>query len=187
MKAICKEAAAVLAVLLVLLGLPLMLWHWRGTQVQARYAPGTKIIHLTGIAEGGIWTQEQVVGYNYWWRKPAPANGVSLVKGEHVVLLLHSSDVQHSFVMRDLHVGPVPVAAGHTAEARFDAAATGTFDFICMQVCGKDHKGMAGSFLVGERGGKISDAGSAGSSAMPEAHTHASLLSPHPNARKDVR
>jgi hypothetical protein len=186
-KAICKEAAAVLTVLLVLGGLPLLLWYWRSTVVPGRYAPGTKIIHLTALADGGIWTEEQVVGYNYWWRKPARANAVSLAQGDHVVLLLQSSDVQHAFVMRDLNIGPVVVAAGHTAEVKFDAVGAGALNFLCMHVCGRDHDHMAGSFLVGERAGKIGDARGAGSSVPPEAHTHAAVFLTHPNARKDER
>lgn len=149
-KTICRETAAVGAVLLVLIGLPLALWYWRAVAVPGRYAPGTKVIHLTAIADGGIWTQEPVVGFNYWWRKPARANNISLTPGSHVVLLLHSSDVQHAFVMRDLNIGPVPVSAGHTAEVKFDAGGAGVLDFLCMQVCGREHNHMAGSFLVRE-------------------------------------
>jgi hypothetical protein len=149
-KTVCREVAAVAAVLVVLVGLPLALWYWRAVAIPARYAPGTKIIHLTAIADGGVWTEDPVVGINYWWRKPAPANNISVAPGTHVVLLLHSSDVQHAFVMRDLKIGPVPIAAGHTAEVSFDAGAAGALNFICMQVCGRDHNHMAGSFLVGE-------------------------------------
>ncbi len=152
-----KEAAAVLTVLLFLVGLPLVLWYWRDVVVPGRYAPGTKVIHLTAIADGGLWTEEQVVGYNYWWKNPARANVIRLGQGDHVVLLLHSSDVQHAFVVRDLHIGPVAVAAGHTAEVKFDAGGPRTVDFLCKQVCGRDHKHMSGSFLVAEGGGKANE------------------------------
>jgi heme/copper-type cytochrome/quinol oxidase subunit 2 len=152
-KAIYKEAAAVVTVMLVLAGLPLLLWYWRSVAVPHRYAPGTKVIHLTAIADGGIWTQEQVVGYNYWWKNPARAEAIPLTQGDHVVLLLHSSDVQHSFVMRDLNIGPVSVPAGHTTEVKFDAPGGSVLNFLCMQVCGHEHSHMGGSFLIGERGG----------------------------------
>ena len=151
-KAICKEAAAVLAVLLVLAGLPLLLWYWRGVVVPARYAPGTKIIHLTAIANGGIWTQEQIAGYNYWWIKPTRAHELSLTQGDRVALLLHSPDVQHSFAVRDLHIGPVAVPAGHTVEVKFDVDSPTVANFLCMQVCGRDHSRLEGFVRVGKRG-----------------------------------
>jgi len=70
-----------------------------------RYPPGTKVIHLTAIADGGIWTEDRIAGYNYWWKKPARVREMSFTEGDHVVLLLHSPDVEHSFAVRDLHVG----------------------------------------------------------------------------------
>lgn len=152
-----REAFAGLTVLLLLVGLPLVLWYWRDRVVPGRYAPGTKIIHLTAIADGGLWTEDQVAGYNYWWKRPTRADVIRVVEGEHVVLLLHSSDVQHAFVVRDLHIGPVAVSAGHTAEVKFDAGGPRTVDFLCKQVCGRDHKHMSGSFLVAEGGGKATE------------------------------
>ena len=73
-KAICKETAAVLTVLLVLVGVPLLLWYWRAVLVPGKYAPGTKIFHLTAIADSGIWTEQRIAGYDYWWKNPAPFN-----------------------------------------------------------------------------------------------------------------
>jgi heme/copper-type cytochrome/quinol oxidase subunit 2 len=152
-KAICRETAAVLAVSVVLVGLPLLLWYWRAVVVPGRYAPATKIFHLTAIADTGIWTEQQVWGYDYWWRNPARVGALRVNQGDHVVLLLHSPDVQHSFVMRDLHIGPVAVSAGHTVEVKFDVNAARELEFLCMQVCGRDHSHMKGSFLVAARGG----------------------------------
>ena len=61
-----KEATAILAVVLVLVGLPLLLWYWRAVALPNRYAAGSKIVTLTAIADGGVWTQEGVIGLNYW-------------------------------------------------------------------------------------------------------------------------
>lgn len=50
-----KEIAGVLGVVLVLVGLPLLLWAWRaGTLLETPYPPGTRIITLTAVADGGI-------------------------------------------------------------------------------------------------------------------------------------
>ena len=73
-----KEAAGVAAVLLVLVGLPLLLWYWRSVFVPHRYPPQTRVITLTAVANGGILTQEEIVGYNYWWRKPSRVQEIRL-------------------------------------------------------------------------------------------------------------
>ncbi len=150
-KAIWKEAAAVLSVAAVLIGVPLLLWYWRAVVVPGQYPPGTKIIHLTAIAPGGVWTEEQIVGYSYWWKKPARVENIPITQGDHVVLLLHSPDVHHSFSMPDLHIGPVDIHAGHTVEVQFDAKEPGELRFLCMQVCGHEHSHLEGHFLVAQR------------------------------------
>ncbi len=143
-----KEAAGVLVVLAVLLGLPLLLEYWRTVGLAHRYPPNTKVIRLTAVASGGIWTQEEIVGYNYWWRKPSRTEKILLNQGDHVVVLLHSVDVLHSFAIPLLHVGPVEVPAGHTVEVAFDANRPGELMFLCWQVCSPDHSKLQGDFLV---------------------------------------
>jgi heme/copper-type cytochrome/quinol oxidase subunit 2 len=147
-----KEALGIFAVVMMLVALPLGLWYWRTGVVPHRYPPGTKIIALTAIANGGIWTQEEIVGYNYWWRKPSRTEGIPLNKGDHVVVLLHSVDVLHSFAIPLLHVGPVEVPAGHTVEVAFDANRPGELLFLCWQVCSPEHSKLQGNFLVKSSG-----------------------------------
>jgi hypothetical protein len=143
-----KEAASVLAVVLVLAGVPLSLWYWRAVAVPHRYPPGTKIITLTAVADGGIWTQDQVVGFNYWNGKPTRTEEIALNKGDNVVMRLRSVDVLHSFAIPLLRVGPVDVPAGHTVEVSFTASRAGELTFLCWQVCSPDHPGLHGRFLV---------------------------------------
>lgn len=143
-----KELTGVVAVMVVLLGLPLLLWYWQVVVVKHRYPPGTKIITLTAVAEGGFWTQEQVVGYNYWARTPTRVEEIPLNQGDHVVLLLHSADVLHSFAIPLLRIGPVDVPAGHTVGVEFDAERAGVLTFLCWQVCSPDHSKLRGRFLV---------------------------------------
>lgn len=144
----CKEAAGVLAVLIVLLGLPPVLWYWRNVVVPGWYPPGTKVITLTAVAKGGIWTQEQVVGYNYWRRTPTRTQEIFLNQGDHVVLRLRSADLLHSFAIPILRIGPVDVPAGHTVELQFDANRPGVLTFLCWQVCSPDHPNLRGRFVV---------------------------------------
>ena len=145
---IWKEVAAVVTVLLVLVGVPLLLWYWRAVVVPGRYPPGTKIINLTAVANGGIGTQDNVFGYDYWWRKPTRVQEVPLNQGDHVVVRLHSADLLHSFSIPLLRVGPVDVPAGHTVEVKFDADRGGVLTFLCWQVCSPDHPNLHGRFLV---------------------------------------
>lgn len=143
-----QEAAGILAVLVVLVGLPLLLWHWQVSMLPHRYPPNTKIITLTAVAKGGIWTQEQVVGANYWWRTPTRAEEIPLNQGDHVVLRLRSADVLHSFAIPILRRGPVEVPAGHTVELEFDADRAGSLTFLCWQVCSPEHGNLRGHFMA---------------------------------------
>ena len=151
-----KEAAATLTVVLVLVGLPLCLWYWRSVGLPHRYPAGSKIIMLTAIADGGVWTQEEVIGLNYWWKKASRTSEVSLRQGDHVVARLRSVDVLHSFAIPILRLGPVDVPAGHTVEVTFDANRAGVLTFLCWQVCSHEHPNLRGRFLV-EGGGKSTD------------------------------
>ncbi len=146
-KVIYKEAAAALSVLAILAGLPFLLWYWRNVYVPGKYPPGTQIIHLTAVADGGIWTRDPIVGYSYWWKTPTRVKEIELKQGSHVVLFLSSPDVQHAFSLPNLHVGPVPVPAGHTVEVGFTADHTDELNFACTQVCGRDHSKLAGQFV----------------------------------------
>lgn len=143
-----KEAGALLAVVLVLVGLPLLLWYWRSVALPHRYPAGSKIVTLTAIAHEGVWTQEEVIGLNYWWMKASPTSEIPLNHGDHVVVRLHSVDVLHSFAIPILRVGPVDVPAGHTVDVIFDANRAGVLTFLCWQVCSPDHPNLRGRFVV---------------------------------------
>lgn len=171
-KTFFSETAGVVAVLLILAGVPLLLWYWKAFAVPKRYPPGTKIVHLTAISDSGIWTDEHVAGYNYWWKNPARIDSIRLARRERVALLLHSPDVQHSFAMRDLRIGPLQIPAGHTVEVKFETDSDRVLDFLCVQVCGRDHSQMKGSFLVGERTQKPKEPTDAGAAVTPTGHHH---------------
>lgn len=145
---IWKEAAAVLVSVIVLVGLPLALWYWRSVVLPHHYPSGSKVITLTAVANGGIWTEEEVVGWNYWMRKPTRAEEIALKQGDHVVLRLRSVDVLHSFGIPILRLGPVDVPAGHTVQLEFDASRSGTLTFLCWQVCSPEHPNLRGRFMV---------------------------------------
>lgn len=125
-----------------------MLWHWRHVTSVHRYPAGTKIVTLTAVAKGGVWTQDDVVGLTYWWRKPNRSGDIPLNQGDHVVVRLRSADVLHSFAIPLLRLGPVEIPAGHTVDVEFDAKRPGTLTFLCLQVCSPQHSGLQGRFVV---------------------------------------
>ncbi len=143
-----KEIAGVLSVIAVLVAVPLLLWYWRNVYSVRGYPPGTKIITLTAVAKGGIWTEDNVVGLNYWWHTPRRVSEIPLNPGQHVVVRLRSADVLHSFAVPQLRLGPVDVPAGHTVDVQFDATRAGALTFLCMQVCSMQHTLLHGDFLV---------------------------------------
>ena len=147
-----KETGAAFAVMLVLIGLPVLVAAWRGTILPHRYAPGTRIITLTAVANGGIWTQQEITGWNYWWREPDRTGYIALNQGERVVVRVHSVDVLHSFAIPPLRLGPFDVPAGHTVEVKFDAGEADLLMFLCWQWCSIDHPGLRGYFVVGGGG-----------------------------------
>jgi heme/copper-type cytochrome/quinol oxidase subunit 2 len=147
-KTICGELIACSCVAAVLVGVPLLLWYWRAVHVPAQHPPGAKIIDLTAVSEGGIWTRDSMVGYTYWWKKPARAEALRFTQGDIVVFRLHSPDVEHSFGIPDLNVGPVEVPAGHTVELTFKADRVGEWRFFCLRVCGHDHGRLEGRIIV---------------------------------------
>ncbi len=149
-----KEAAGILTVLVVLAGLPAMLWYCQAVALPHRYPTGTKIFTLTATADGGIWTQDRIIGYSYWWRKPARTEEIPLDQGDHVVVRVRSADVLHSFAIPLLRLGPVDVPAGHTVEVKFVADRPGILTFLCWQVCSPDHNRLRGRFVV-KAGGAV--------------------------------
>ncbi len=143
-----KETAGIVSILLMIIGLPITLWYWRAVALPHGYPPGTKLFTLTATAKGGIWTQEEIVGYNYWWRKPARTSEITLRQGDHVVVRVRSADVLHSFAIPLLKIGPVDVPAGHTVEVNFVASRAGVLTFLCWQVCSPQHSNLHGRFVV---------------------------------------
>lgn len=142
-----KEAAGVTAVMAVLIGLPLVLWQWRH-RVLYHHPADTKVIMLTAVANPGMWTRDEILGWNYWWQKPTPVEDIALQQGDLVRLRLRSADVLHSFAIPLLHLGPVEVSSGHTVQVEFRADRPGNLTFLCWQVCSPEHQSLHGRFVV---------------------------------------
>jgi heme/copper-type cytochrome/quinol oxidase subunit 2 len=135
------EAAGTLLVVAVLVGIPF--WVMR-EESGARAIPGggdVRVIELTAVAEGGIFTFENVVGHNYWRRTPEVARPVVRV-GEKVLFRLRSADVIHGFSIPELQVGPVSIEPGSVTEVWFEPEEAGEFLIQCVFRCGGCHEEM---------------------------------------------
>ena len=67
---------------------------------------------------------------------------ITLKKGQPVVLVVKSADVDHGLRFRDFNVN-VKVKAGDTAEVQFTPDKTGDFVGQCSVFCGSGHGSMS--------------------------------------------
>lgn len=138
-----KEYSAVIITLVVLIGLPLIIFHFAPWKAQ----DDRRVIHLTARMDGGIWTADKVNGLNYWW-KDFTSSTLILETGKEVILRLSSSDVTHSFYIPELYPEPVIVKAGYTKEIYLRPQTEGEFTYYCITVCGECHYSMQGTIRV---------------------------------------
>jgi len=135
------EVFGVALVLATLVGVPL--WAWR-QEARVNEIPDEENLHvitMTAVADGGIFTFEDVVGHNYWRRQPEVARPVVRV-GETVLFRLKSADVTHGFSIPELDVGPIYIEPGTITEARFQPQESGEYLIQCVYRCGCCHEEM---------------------------------------------
>jgi len=143
MKIKIQEIIALLLTVSSLVALPIVVFN-NAPWVEKE---GTRIIHLTALQKGGVWTDQKVNGLNYWWKDYKPAT-LRLVKGEKVILRLTSADVTHTFYVPDLYPEPVIVKGGYTEDLVLIPEKTGEFTYYCTTVCGECHYFMQGKIVV---------------------------------------
>lgn len=121
-----------------------------------KFPKGAQVIDLYGIAKGGIWTQERVDSYNYWWKKFKRAEEIPIRgDGTPIFFRVTSSDVVHSFAVPLYRIGPFDVKPGEFAEVELKTEQPlRSTRYLCWQYCDKDHEDMQGRIVVisGEEG-----------------------------------
>ncbi len=152
MKANTKEILGGLALLLVLIGTPLVINYYS----PFRNHGSTRIINLTAISTQGIWTAEKVDGLNIWNSEFKKAT-IVVHKGEKVILRFTTVDVTHSFYIPELKLGPVFVDAGHLYDVPFQADTSGIFTYFCTSICGHCHFYMQGKFIILDKGQELTE------------------------------
>jgi len=73
---------------------------------------------------------------------------VSIQKGDHVRLVVTSSDGTHGIMIPGLGLSTGKVSPGQQAVLEFTATEAGTFDYFCNVPCGSGHKNMRSQLVV---------------------------------------
>ncbi len=74
-------------------------------------------------------------------------NNITVKKGDKVRLTITSTDVTHSFMLKDYNLN-VMLEPGQTQTVEFVADKAGTFNFRCGVPCGEGHRDMTGTLTV---------------------------------------
>jgi heme/copper-type cytochrome/quinol oxidase subunit 2 len=141
MLSIKAEIVGVVLVLATLVGIPLWLVREEARATEIPEGENVHVITMTAVAGCGVFTFEDMVGFNYWWREPEVARPVVRV-GETVVFRLKSADVTHGFSIPELEVGPIYVEPGYVTEVRFEPKEAGEYLIQCVYRCGGCHEEM---------------------------------------------
>lgn len=128
------------------------------------------VYHITGIAKPGMWTLDPVIGHNYWRHPPTRLREIKVRRGDTLVLVLTSADVEHGFIIPALGIGPYTIEPGHRKVIHFTADRAGSFPFLCAKICSctghgfactlhkkEGHEGMTGVLTVEEPLGPPND------------------------------
>lgn len=141
MVSIRAEVIATMLVLATLVGIPLWALREEARVNEIPDEENLRVITLTAVADGGIFTFEDVVGHNYWRRQPEVARPEVRV-GEKVLFRLKSADVTHGFSIPELEVGPIYIEPGTITEVRFEPEESGQYLIQCTARCGCCHEEM---------------------------------------------
>ena len=138
------EILAAFAVIVILAGVPPLVWWYEDYSLHDGHGEDVKIFKLTASAYQGRVTTANVAGYNYWSGRFPRLDTLRVNKGDRVVLVITSADVTHSFtVTPELDVKqPIEIEGGHTTEAEFLADKPGIYSFECSSFCGCAHHAM---------------------------------------------
>lgn len=122
----------------------------------SKFPKNAQVITLYGIAKGGIWTEERVTSFNYWWKDFKQSEEIPLRDdGTPIIFRVTSSDVMHSFAIPLYRIGPYDIKPGEFTEIELkrdrELRDTG---FLCWQYCDKDHGKMKGRIVVVREAGE---------------------------------
>ncbi|MCX6153442.1 MAG: c-type cytochrome [Candidatus Kapabacteria bacterium] len=143
MKKNIKEIIAWALVLVILVGTPIIIMYYSHTNNHTQ----KRMIHLTGVASQGVWTEDEVEAADLTFKTFKRAN-IVLTQGEEVIFRFTSADVTHTFYAPEIGLGPIVVEAGHYYDIPFTPKLTGKFTYYCTVFCGHCHNFMRGNIVV---------------------------------------
>ena len=142
-----REIAAILAVVIPILGILGLYWYQEEVRIPAQYGEDAVVYNLTGL-QSGMWTLDTVAGYNYWWKDYERVVELTARVGDPVVFRVTSADVYHSFAIPELDLFAGEVQPGMVEELKVVADTTGAYTFRCYLFCSPAHPAMFGRFRV---------------------------------------
>lgn len=144
------EVFLLIVVVISIILLPFALSKINDYYLSLKFPKGAQVITLYGIAKEGIWTQEPVNSFNYWWKKFKRTEEIPIRDdGSPIFFRLTSSDVLHSFAIPLYRIGPYDVKPGEFKEIELKAEKElKSTRFLCYQYCDKDHEKMFGRIIV---------------------------------------
>ena len=105
-------------------------------------ARGSSVEDVSGNLENGV-RVVQMRAFQFGF----DPNPVIVNEGEHVKLVVTSTDVTHGFSIAEFGVN-VQLLPGRPSIIDFTADKTGTFIFYCSVPCGAGHRSMRGRLIV---------------------------------------
>jgi len=138
--------------ILVIIGLPIMIFSYHHYQIQSGVSADKKVFTLTGSVDYG-WLKGEVPAVRMLALDLAKARAVTAVievnRGDEVVLRLTSNDVVHGFSMKGYSIFVNEgIEPGKPTLVSFVADKPGDFVFSCNAICGKNHETMQGILRV---------------------------------------
>ena len=124
------EIAAVLLVLLALVGVPVAVFAYQFMYLPARH-PDVITVTMRTPEHGNVYPRV-----------------IHVKKGDLVRLRITSEDVPHGFRIKEFDVKVFPVSAGKFKMVEFVAEEAGIFKFVCNNRCSPRHTEVNGQFIV---------------------------------------
>jgi cytochrome c oxidase subunit 2 len=73
---------------------------------------------------------------------------IEVNEGDHVRLVVHSSDSVHGIAIKKFKVSKLVPRGGKAVTIDFVASSAGTFPILCSEFCGDGHEDMTGTLVV---------------------------------------
>lgn len=107
---------------------------------------------MVGVVRGAGRTEGSVKEFHLTARRFAfePAR-LEVTEGDTVRIVVRSADITHGFEIKPFKIKREVPTGGAELTIEFVASQAGSFEIRCTEYCGKGHKGMTATLVVGPR------------------------------------